>query len=360
MINFIIKRLVYGFLVLFGVISVIFFLFNVLPGDPARMMLGQRADEESIKAINRDLGLDKPVSTQFLMYLNDLSPVSYHNKSNQSDYLFLDESKYAPYLKIAAFDENNILVLKTPYLRRSYQTKRKVSEIIAETLPETAVLALTSILLATLAGIVMGIIAAINKGSKFDSLVLVFSVFGISVPAFFAALIISWVFGFLLTDITGLNMYGSLYTLDDYGNGEYLDLKNLILPAITLGIRPLDIVVQLTRSSLLDILGQDYIRTAKAKGLSYYSVIVKHALKNALNPVITAMSGWFAALMAGSVYIEKVFDWKGIGFEIFSATEKYDFPVVMGAVLMIAALFVFINILVDITYGFLDPRVRVR
>ncbi len=120
-------------------------------------------------------------------------------------------------------------------------------------------------------------------------------------------------------------MWGSLYTLDDYGNGEYLDLKNLILPAATLGIRPLAIVVQLTRSSLLDVFGQDYIRTAKAKGLSFYTIVVKHALKNALNPVITAMSGWFAALMAGSVYIERVFDWKGLGNELYVATIKYDF-----------------------------------
>lgn len=359
MISFILKRLAYGFLVLVGVVIVIFFLFNVLPGDPARMMLGQRADEESIKAINRDLGLDKPVSTQFMMYLNDLSPLSVHNEVDYDHYLFLDEEKYT-YTRLFSIGEDKVLVLKYPYLRRSYQTKRKVSELILEALPETAVLAITSIVLATLIGVVLGVVAAVNKGSTFDNLVLVLSVFGVSVPAFFTALIFSWIFGFLLTDITGLNMYGSLYTLDDYGNGEYLDLKNLILPAITLGIRPLSIVVQLTRSSMLDVLAQDYIRTAKAKGLNFYSIIFKHALKNSLNPVITALSGWFAALMAGAVYIEMVFDWKGIGYEIFKATEKYDFPIVMGTVLMIATIFVVINILVDITYGFLDPRVRVR
>lgn len=359
MLNFIAKRLAYGFLVLVGVVVVIFFLFNVLPGDPARMMLGQRADEESIKAINRDLGLDKPLSVQFMMYVNDLSPISVHNKVDQDNSLYLDPEKYN-YVELFSVGGDEVLVMKTPYLRRSYQTKRKVSEIIMEALPETAVLAITSILLATFFGIFLGIVAAVNKGSGFDNFVLVFSVFGVSIPAFFTALIFSWVFGFLLTDITGLNMYGSLFTLDDYGNGEYLDLKNLILPALTLGIRPLAIVVQLTRSSLLDVLSQDYIRTAKAKGLSHYKIIVKHALKNALNPVITALSGWFAALMAGAVYIEMVFAWKGIGYEVFKATEKYDFPIVMGTVLMIATVFVVVNILVDITYGFLDPRVRVR
>jgi peptide/nickel transport system permease protein len=357
-INFILKRLSYGVLVLFGVVVVVFFLFNVLPGDPARMMLGQRADEESLKAINRDLGLDKPLTTQFSMYLNDLSPISIHNEVNENHHLYLDEEKYN-YIKLFAVGGDDVLVVKSPYLRRSYQTKRKVSELIGEALPETAVLALTAILVATLIGIILGVLAAVNKGSSFDNMVLVLSVFGVSIPSFFTALIFAWVFGFLLTDITGLNMYGSLFTLDDYGNGEYLDLKNLILPAITLGIRPLSIVVQLTRSSLLDVLNQDYIRTARAKGLSYFTVIVKHALKNALNPVITALSGWFASLMAGAVYIEMVFDWKGIGYEIFKATEKYDFPVVMGSVLMIATIFVVINILVDITYGFLDPRVRV-
>jgi len=360
MLGFIGKRLIYGFLVLVGVVTVVFFLFNVLPGDPARLMVGQRADEESLKAINRDLGLDKPLTTQFVMYINDLSPLSSHEKFDSEHHLFLDDDKYAPYTEICGLGEERVLVLKYPYLRRSYQTKRKVSELLIDRLPATAVLAFTSIFIACVLGIFLGIVAAVHKGSRFDNFVLVISVFGISVPSFFAAIIIAWVFGFLLSDITGLDMWGSLYTLDDYGNGEYLDLKNLILPAATLGIRPLAIVVQLTRSSLLDVFGQDYIRTAKAKGLSFYKIVIKHALKNALNPVITAMSGWFAALMAGSVYIERVFDWKGLGNELYVATIKYDFPIMMGIVLMMASLFVIINILVDIAYGFLDPRVRVQ
>ena len=360
MLGFIGKRLVYGFLVLLGVVTVVFFLFNVLPGDPARMMVGQRADEESLKAINRDLGLDKPLTTQFVMYINDLSPLSSHEKYDTEHYLYLDDEKYAPYTELFALGGDKVLVLKYPYLRRSYQTKRKVSELLIDRFPATAVLAVTSIFIACVLGIFLGIVAAVNKGGRFDNFVLVISVFGISVPSFFAAIIVAWVFGFLLSDITGLNMYGSLYSMDDYGNGEYLDLKNLILPAATLGIRPLAIVVQLTRSSLLDVFGQDYIRTAKAKGLSYYKIVVKHALKNALTPVVTAMSGWFAALLAGSVYIELVFGWKGLGYELYNATIKYDFPIMRGIVLMMSSLFVLINILVDIIYGFLDPRVRVQ
>jgi peptide/nickel transport system permease protein len=138
----------------------------------------------------------------------------------------------------------------------------------------------------------------------------------------------------------------------------YLDLKNLILPALTLGIRPLAIVVSLTRSSLLDVLSQDYIRTAYAKGLSKFRVVVVHGLRNALNPVITAVSGWFASLMAGAVFVEYVFDWKGIGVVIVDALDKYDLPVIMGSVLIISIMLIIINILVDIIYAWLDPRVR--
>ncbi len=153
-------------------------------------------------------------------------------------------------------------------------------------------------------------------------------------------------------------MFGSLYSVDDFGRGEYINLKNLILPAIVLGIRPLAIVVELTRSSLLEVMSQDYIRTAKAKGLSRFKVLSKHAMRNALNPVVTAISGWLASLMAGAVFVEYVFDWKGVGVAIVNALNKYDFPVVMGAVLMISMILVIINIFVDILYAFLDPRIR--
>jgi len=148
--------------------------------------------------------------------------------------------------------------------------------------------------------------------------------------------------------------------VDDFGNGEYLDLRNLILPAFTLGIRPLAVIVELTRSSMLDVLSQDFIRTAKAKGLSTFAVITKHALKNAMNPVITAVSGWVASLMAGAVFVEYVFDWKGVGVAIVDALDKYDFPVVIGILLFISVILVIINIFVDILYGLLDPRIRLE
>jgi len=359
LIKFILKRLFYGLLVLFGVVTVVFLLFNVLPGDPARMMLGQRADQASIDAINKDLGRDKPLFTQYLMYLNDLSPISVHDVKNSEHYLFLSPEKYSSYVELFSVSKTKSLVLKTPYLRRSYITKRKVSEIITETLPETTLLAFSSMLFASVFGIALGVWSALKKNSWFDKSALVFAIFGMALPSFFVGLIFAWFFGFLLREYTGLKHVGTLFPVNDMGEEE-LQLKNLILPSITLGLRPLAIIIQLTRSSLLDVLSQDYIRTAKAKGLSFYKVIAKHALKNALNPVITAISGWFAGLMAGAVLVEMVFDWKGIGYEVVDALNKNDLPVVMGVSLVLSVIFVLINIFVDILYGVLDPRVRLQ
>jgi peptide/nickel transport system permease protein len=249
-------------------------------------------------------------------------------------------------------------VAKKPYLRQSYQSKRDVTSIIAEAFPKTLVLATASIVLAMIIGVLLGILAAIHKDSFLDRILLVLSSLGMSIPSFFAAIIIAWLFAFVLADYTGLEMFGSLYSVDDYTGEVYLNLKNLILPALTLGIRPLAIVVSLTRSSLLDVLSQDYIRTAYAKGLSQGQVIFRHALKNALNPVLTAITGWFASLMAGAVFVEYVFDWKGIGIVIVDALEKYDLPVIMGSVLFISVVLIIVNILVDLLYTLLDPRVR--
>ncbi|MCX6252094.1 MAG: ABC transporter permease [Bacteroidetes bacterium] len=355
--RFILKRFFYGILVLLGVIVINFFLFNVLPGDPARMMLGQRADIASVEAINKDLGRDRPLVIQFFNYLNDLSPVSIHNASDPESYWYLDQTKYNPVVKLLPLPGKDVIVLKTPYLRRSYQSKRMVSDILAEGFVNTIILAIVAMTFAVFLGIIIGILCAIWKNSFIDRISLVFSVLGMSLPSFFAAILNAWLFAFVLGSITHLNMTGSLFSVDDFGNGEYLDLKNLILPAFTLGIRPLAIIVELTRNSLLDILSQDYIRTARAKGLSKFRIITRHALKNAMNPVITAVSGWLASLLAGAVFVEFIFDWKGIGVVIVNALEKYDFPVVMGAVLFISVILVIINILVDIVYGMLDPRI---
>lgn len=353
--RFIIKRLWYGLWVLFGVVTVVFFLFTVLPGDPARMMLGQRADISSVEAIQRELGLDRPVAVQYINYLNDLSPLSVHNTIS-GHLLYLDDSKYC-YAKVISNKEWS-LVVKAPYMRRSYQSNRAVTSVLFEALPNTLLLATVSIVFALVIGIILGIFTALKNNKALSRTTLVFSVMGMSLPSFFAAVIFAWLFAFVLGDYTGLNMTGSLYEVDDFGRGEFLAMKNLVLPALTLGIRPLAVVTELTRSSLRQVMGLDYIRTARAKGLSEYRIITKHALKNAMNPVITAISGWFASLLAGAVFVEFVFDWKGIGVVIVEALEYYDFPVVMGAVLLISAMLVLLNIAVDIVYGFLDPRIR--
>lgn len=359
MVKFIFKKFFYGLAVLFGVITTIFFLFNVLPGDPASIMLGQRANKEAIEAIHKDLGTDRTLSDQYLNYLNDLSPVSIHNHQNETNFWYLNPRKY-DWTPLFTIGKKDVVVLKFPYLRRSYITKRDVSEIIRETLPETAVLAFTAIIIASVVGILLGIVTAIKKNSFLDRSVFVFAtVFGMSAPSFLVGLIVAWLFGYVLADYTGLGPSGSLYEIDVW-DGEEIKLKNLILPAITLGVRPLSIVIQLTRSSLLDVLSQDYIRTARAKGLSFSRIVFKHALKNALNPVVTAISGWFAALMAGAVFVEKIFSWKGIGNEVVDALNNNDLPVVMGATVIFASIFVVINSVVDIIYGVLDPRVRVK
>ncbi len=346
-------------MVLFGVITTIFFLFNVLPGDPATVILGQRASKAAVEEIHKDLGTNKPIVVQYLHYLNDLSPISMHNYKNSKSLIYLNPERYA-WISLFTIGANKVFVLKYPYLRRSYINKRNVADIIKDTLPETAVLAFASIIIASIIGIFLGIVCATRKNSFLDRSVFVLAtVFGMSAPSFFVGLIVAWLFGYVLSKYTGLDPSGSLYDIDVW-NGEVLKLKNLILPAITLGMRPLSIIIQLTRSSLLDVLSQDYIRTARAKGLSYRNIIVKHALKNALNPVVTAISGWFAGLMAGAVFVEKIFSWKGIGYEVVEALSKNDLPVVMGATLVFAAIFVVINMLVDIIYGVLDPRVRVK
>jgi len=234
-----------------------------------------------------------------------------------------------------------------------------VGAVLSEALPGTIILALAAMSIATLLGILLGIVAALRKHTWLDTSAIAASVAGISMPSFFAGLLIAYVFGYLLSDITGLSMTGSLWEYDPF-TGRHLVLKNLLLPAIALGIRPLAIITQLTRSALLDVLSQDYIRTAYAKGLSKRQVVLYHALPNALNPVLTAVSGWLAELLAGSFFVEYIFGWKGVGKITVDALDKFDFPVVMGSVLLTAFIFIIINLMTDILYGWIDPRIRLQ
>lgn len=433
MIRFIIKKLLYGGFVLLGVITVIFLLFNATSENPARNLAGQNATPEMVAQIEHDLGVDLPLYKQYLLYLNDISPVSFHRR-NEASRINLDTARY-DFVEVIPM-ENSSIVFKYPHLRRSYKTDRWVSDVIFQALPGTIILAIASILIAMILGVLLGIIAGLNQGSFFDNGSMVFAVFGMSGPSYFVAIIVAWIaayewyevtyipmmpvfgmglgllfgliffkfntqskfsdtpinyilkmilkgfgVGFIVWFImyafiglfgsdptgisemffelpgTGLEGEGKLWDTDEYGE-EFLNPKNLILPALTLGIRPLAVVLQLTRSAMLDVMSQDYIRTAKSKGLSMRIIIVRHALKNALTPVITAASGWFASLLAGAVFIEQIFNWDGLGLQIYTAIINEDLPVIMGSVLVIASFFVIINMTVDIIYGYLDPRVR--
>ncbi len=428
MLRYFLRKSAYGILVLFGVVTVVFFLFNLAPGDPVRNLAGESASEETLMNMRRKLDLDLPIGQRYLLYINDLSPLSLHNPAIKYSRIYLDDEKYS-YFRIITPTENRTFVMKWPYFKRSFLSERNVSSILAEVIPGTVVLAVVSITLAMIIGLLLGVMAAMRKDTAFDRMVLVFSAIGMAGPSFFVAIIVAWIgailwreqislpvfpilflslyfiiraiptpiairtkvqsrwltglnFRFtagilalwLIAEIffppvpfitsrihlpgTGLNMTGSLYSVDVY-RGSYLDLRNMILPVITLMIRPLAVIVQLTRASLMDVMQQDFIRTARAKGLNEREVMWRHALRNALNPVVTAVSGWFASLLAGAVFVEFVFGWKGLGQEMFNAIEKQDLPVVMGGVIVIASVFVFINILVDFIYGWIDPRVRV-
>jgi ABC-type dipeptide/oligopeptide/nickel transport system permease component len=355
MARFVAKKLIYGVLVLIGVVVLVFFLFQGF-GDPSRIVMGQTGDSTTQSNIRKELYLidekGKPIPRfrQFLYYLNDVSPLAFHSREDI-------EKKH---LRGIFIGNESKFGIKIPYLRKSYQTKRDVWSVLMQALPGTLILAVAAMFIAILIGIPLGVLAAVRQNTWMDTSAIFGSIIGISAPSFFMGIIIAYLFGFLWSDWTGLHISGSWFEIDDVTGERRLSLQNLILPAITLGIRPMAIITQLTRSAMLDVLDQDYIRTAYAKGLGKKAVIWKHGLRNALNPVITAITGWFAELLAGAFFVEYIFGWQGIGKVTVDALEKLDYPVVMGAVLISAAFFIFINILADILYGIVDPRVRIH
>lgn len=354
MVHYISQKILYSLFILWGVVSLVFLIFGVSMGDPAQMSLGDRSTQESVEAVRREFALDQPKSIQYLSYLNDLSPISFHS-THPDHLLYYHPNKYSGFsFSFGAY----AVALKAPYLRLSFQTKRSVSETIAATFPNTLILALSAMSLATLFGILLGMVCALFKETWVDRSILFLSTLGMSLPSFFAAILMAWVFAYLLGPYTGLNLTGNWIELDPLGDGMHVQWKNLILPSITLGIRPLSVVVQLMRSSILDHLSQDYIRTARAKGLSERRILTRHALPNALNPVITAISGWFASMLAGVIFVEYIFGWKGMGFILIDGLNSLDLPMVMGCVMVISLIFVAVNLIVDLLYSLLDPRIR--
>ena len=343
----ILKKIFFAILVLISVIVIISAIIYTAPVDPARLTFGQRADQETVDRKRTELHLDKPLYAQIAHYLNDVSPISwgsadFYRKNNHTAYQLTGSNKG--------------IVVKAPYLRSSYQSGKPVLLLLKEAIPKTLILAFLAIIIAFIIGCLLGTISAVMKDTWIDRSIITLTVLGISVPSYVSAILLALVFGYLLKDYTGLNIQGSIFDLDDMGNNK-IYFKNLILPAIALGVRPLSVITQLMRSSLLDVMGMDYIRTAQSKGLTFIQSIKKHAVKNALNPVLTAASGWFASLLAGAFFVEQVFNFKGVGELTVNALINYDVPVVLGCTIFISFVFIVINLSMDLIYRILDPKV---
>ena len=320
-----------------------------MPADPAKIKLGDHASIADLERERESMNLNDPLFKRYFYYLNDLSFISVHND---------DALKKYKYFTLFSSKSVN-LVLKKPYLDKSFKDDRLVSEKIWEAFPNTLILAISSIILAIIIGVPIGVICAIKKDHFIDRFFSTTSILGMSLPSFFSAILIMWIFAYKLNWLTNLNVIGSLYEVDDLGRGEQLALKNLILPAITLGIRPIAVIVNLTRNSLLESLSSSYVIVAKAKGLSEFNIVVKHALRNSLIPVLTTTSGWFASMLSGAVFVEYIFGWNGIGKLLVDSLENIDIPLAMGLIILIGVCFVFINILVDLMYSILDPRIKI-
>jgi peptide/nickel transport system permease protein len=301
---YIAKRLLMSIPVLLGVIILVFLMVRMVPGDPAVVMAGEQATAEQVAAIRAELHLDKPLPVQFGLFMRDL----------------------------AGGD-----------LGRSPRTHAPVSEEIGARLGNSVILMFTSLLLATVIGVATGVISAVKPYSLFDSLAMLISLIGVSMPVFWLGLMFILLFSVKL----GL--------LPAAGTGTWL---HLVLPTVCLATVPLAMISRMTRSCVLEVMGQDYIRTARAKGLPERVVIAVHALKNAFIPIVTVVGLQMGNLLGGAVLTENVFAWPGLGRLMVDSILARDYPVVQGTVLFIAVCFVFINILIDVLYVYLDARVR--
>lgn len=306
MVEYIIRRILWSVVVLIGASFVVFFMLHLVPGDPAVVVAGPGATQEEIEKIRAELNLDKPIYVQYYLWLRNLL----HGN-----------------------------------LGRSAITHEPVVKMISFRLRYTAELAGAGIFIAMCVGMLMGIIAALKPYSIFDYISMLASLFGVSMPIFWFGLILIFLFSV------------KLHLLPATGAGGF---KSLILPAIVVGLDSTAIIARMTRASMLEVMGEDYIRTARAKGCREVSVIFKHVLKNAMIPIVTTLGLQFGYLMAGAVLTETVFARPGIGRLLADAVFRRDFPVIQGLVLFIATFFVFTNLLVDISYALFDPRVRLR
>jgi len=306
---YVIRRLLMVIPILLGVATIVFVLMFIVPGDPARTLMGQHGNEETLKAIRRELGLDKPVYVQYARFIG----------------------------RLARGD-----------LGMSYRQKRPVARIIRERFPATAKLAVASIILAVVIGVFAGTIAAMYRNKVLDWLVMIMSLTGISMPVFWLGMML------ILVLASGLGWF----PVGGYGRSG--DMRHLFLPALSLAAVSTGYIARMMRSSMLEVIGKDYIRTARAKGLPETAVVFRHALRNAFIPVITIIGVNFASLLGGAVATETVFAWPGLGRATVDAIRVRDLPVVEGCVIFLAFVFVVTNLVVDLSYAWLDPRIRLE
>lgn len=342
-----IKSVLSSIIVLLLVVVFITSIIYSSPVDPTRLTFGQRMDEETVQLKKKQLGLDLPLGRQIMLYISDVSPISILKNERWNNL------PYKGFKVYGAKDKS--LVMKWPYLRESFQNGRSVSKSLFGALPNTLILATLSIVIAAVIGIALGAVASVLRHTIWDDLILAFSTLGYSVPSYVSAIFFALIFGFYLKGFTGLNIQGSLVELDDFGDQQIV-WKNLLLPCLALSIRPVAVITQLMRSAMNDVSSMPFVMALRAKGLSEFRVITKHVMRNALNPVATALSGWFASLLAGAFFVEYVFSYKGLGFLTINALLNFDIPMVLGAILLSSLFFILINIFIDIVYRYLDPR----
>ena len=316
-----------GLAVVWGSFTLVFLMFTAVP-DPARQLAGQQADPEVIADLRAQFGLDLPVHQRYFRWLSDLSPVG---------------------------PTADGWGMRWPSLGQSYVLSEGVGELLLSAFPATMLLATSAMLIALILGIPLGLLAARSPGSVVDRVLVGGSVLGMSAPSFFMAVLVGYLFAVRWGPWTGLPLTGSLWDLSTDGS-RVVAWRNLVLPALTLGMRPLAVLAQLTRGAALEVLAAPHVRTARAFGASPGEVLRGHVFRNAMNPVLTSASGWLAQLLAGAVFVEFVFGWRGLGFLLFDALEQQDLPVVMGGVMLVSLMFVLVNALTDRAYRWLDPR----
>ena len=306
MLLYILKRAAIAVPTLLGLTLITFLLLRAIPGDPALGLVGERADPKAVEAIRKELGQDRPLPAQFIGYLKLLA----HGN-----------------------------------LGKSYYTHREVSKDILQKFPNTLKLAFAAMLLSTVAGILLGVLSAVTRGSYWEKVFSGMALAGVSLPVFWVGLVLMLLFAFMLPWLPPSGM----------GGGR---LAYLVLPAATLGLNSAAYIARITRMSLIEALGAQYVMTAHAKGLSPLVIVGKHALRNALIPVITLVAIDFGSYLNGSVLTETIFGWDGLGRYALDGIMKRDYPVILGTVLVGSAFFIFFNMVADIAYGFIDPRIR--